>query len=52
MICGNLRPRLISYLLHGFFSGILWMTKLARAVARFVAHTKEVSVCQYFSFSY
>lgn len=25
MICGNLRSWLISYLLHGLFSGILWI---------------------------
>ena len=50
------RPRLISYLLFGLFSAILkkeynentasnFLHPLAGAMALFVAHTKEVSVC-------
>ena len=50
------RTRLISYLLYGLFSAILkkntikntgsnFQHPLERAVALFVAHTKEISVC-------
>ena len=54
------RTRLTSYLLYGLFSALLKMNTikttegsnfphpLARATASFVAHTKEVSVCQFF----